>query len=394
MASSEGLNQQSAAGVVRIAGAAVWQRRMSELLAAASGGQRSGRAFLQHHAIEIALERLARGAPATLPAQLEIARLAQTVVATYARLSVPGRAAMRLAVRAGLAGDASLVPLFHLFRTAALQQARGFTVRFAGFEDGAAFDLLVTRQGMAAEIVCDVLSAEEGRDVHRGAWDGLLDRVDPDLQTWLANHPGRYLLKLTLPQGLRAGSEGLASLHGRISTMLREQRRADHDEAAILRLDPLLLAAAQARELGLIPSLRAEFGHEAHLAVTTAGNGMVVLAARAGRINDVAAAMRRRMSAIAPSRLSGANPGILAMFIEDTDRAEWRHLREQLELEGAARHFLTHPEARCVIAVTCASRHELLGAPEAAEGGELRFRNPAHPAAGAAALAPAVVSLV
>ena len=82
------------------------------------------------------------------------------------------------------------------------------------------------------------------------------------------------------------------------------------------------------------------------------------------------------------------------MFIEDTDRAEWRALREKLELEGEARQFLTFPEARSVVAVTCSSRMELFGAPapDAAPEGEIRFRNPAHPAAKAAALAPAVLS--
>jgi hypothetical protein len=102
------------------------------------------------------------------------------------------------------------------------------------------------------------------------------------------------------------------------------------------------------------------------------------------------------MAALAPARLSGTRPGILAMFVEDTDRTEWRHLRDKLELEGEARQFLTHPEARTVVAVTCASRLELFGgcAPHAAPDGELRFRNPSHPAAKAAGLAPAVLSSV
>jgi hypothetical protein len=176
--------------------------------------------------------------------------------------------------------------------------------------------------------------------------------------------------------------------------MLEASRRADHDEAAVLRLDPFMLAAAQADELGLMPSLRREFGHQAHLAVTSAGRGVFVLAARAGREDEVATALRRRLAAVAPARLTGTRPGILAMFIEDTDGAEWRHLREKLELEGEARQFLTHPEARPVVAVTCCSRFELFGTPEpyGAPDGELRFRNPAHPAAKALALAPAVLS--
>jgi hypothetical protein len=155
-----------------------------------------------------------------------------------------------------------------------------------------------------------------------------------------------------------------------------------------------MLAGAQTNELGLMGRLRREFGHEAHLAVTAAGGGVFVMAARAGRENDVAVAIRKRMAAIAPARLTGARPGILAMFVEDIDRAEWRHLRDRLEIEGEARQFLTCKEARRVAAVTCASRFELLGTPcpDAVAEGELRFRNPFHPAARMPALAPAVMS--
>ncbi|MCW3475972.1 hypothetical protein [Limobrevibacterium gyesilva] len=384
--------------LVRAAGAKVWSARLAELGRSAAASQRVGRALLRHHAIEITVDRLRRTGldRAPTPAEARIIALTAEAASLFATLSAPGKARMRAALRQGLSGENTLVPLYHLLRTAALKRARGFEVRFAGFEDGAPFDLLIRRDGMDAEIACDVVSAEDGRDVHRGAWVRLVDAIDPDLQTWLAAHPGRYLLKLTLPQGLRGEQDRLAALHGRIRTMLAGSRRADHDEAAVLRLDPLMLAAAQADELGLLSSLRREFGHEAHLAVTSAGDGVFVLAARAGRENEVAAAIRRRMAAIAPTRLTGARPGILAMFVEDTDRAEWRHLRDRLELEGEARQFLTNPEARRVVAVTCASRLELFGAgaPDGAPDGEVRFRNPAHPSAKAAALAPAVASSV
>ncbi|MBN8891614.1 MAG: hypothetical protein BGP12_12265 [Rhodospirillales bacterium 70-18] len=388
------------AAFIAACGRQLWQRRMAALAAQAQGGQRRGKAAVQRHALELTIDRLSRGGlnrPHTA-AEQRIIGLAAEAVATYARLSPPGRARLRAALHAALAGEATLAPLFHLFHTAALQRSRGFSVRHAGLEDEAPFDLLIRRDGIEAELACDTVSAEEGRDVHRGAWVDLVDRIDPDLQTWLAAHPGRYLLKMTLPQGLREGAgDGhgqLAALHARIRTMLEGQRRADHDEAAVLRLDPLMLAAAQADELGLLSSLRREFGTQAHLAVTAAGNGVFVMAARAGRENEVAAAIRRRLFAIAPMRLSGTRPGILAMFVEDTDRTEWRELRERLELEGEARQFLANPAARGVVAVSCCSRLELLGlgAPEAAPEGEWRFRNPAHPAAKAVALAPAVLS--
>jgi hypothetical protein len=177
--------------------------------------------------------------------------------------------------------------------------------------------------------------------------------------------------------------------------MLAGAKKSDYDEAAVLRLDPLLLAGAQATDQTLNPTniiakLRREFGPEAHFAVTEAGGSLFVMAARGAAENEVAGAVRRRLAAIAPARLTGARPGILAMFIDDTDQMEWRILREQLLLEGEARQFLTFPEAKPVIAVSCVSRFEMVnsGAPE----GDLRFRNPMHPAAKSPGLAPAILS--
>ena len=315
-------------------------------------------------------------------------------------LSPSGRE--RLLDRLGLSvrDQATLIPLLHLLRTALLQRERGFDVRFTGLEDGTPYDLIVARDGTEAEIVCDTVSAEEGRSVHRGAWFRLADRIDPDLQTWLAAHPGRYLLKMTLPEGI-SGPDQLAELHGRITGLLQAERRQDAGTQAVLKLDPLMLAGAQAQDratTGLPARLRAQFGPEAHLAVTTcAGSGSVfVMAARAGQENEIATALCRRLAGAAEHRLSGRHPGLLAAFLDDLDRTEWRGLRERLELEGAVRRFLTTGVAKRVVAVSCTSRLELFGAPppDGVPEGELRFRNPAHPAAKLPALAPAVLSSV
>ena len=335
---------------VDLVGVRAWRERLGAIGRVAARGSRAGRALAQLHVIELTIERLRRGqnrVPAA--AELTIAELACEAAGLADELDGPARDRLRALLLGCLGGEGTLVPAFHLLRTAALQRSRGFAVAFSGIEDEAPFDLLLSRDGVEAEIACDVVSAEDGRDVHRGAWFRLADRIDPDLQTWLEAHPGRYLLKMTLPQGLQgrlrdepAEGGALADLHGRITTMLSEQRRSEADPAVVLRLDPLLLAGAQADELGLMSSLRQEFGPEAHLSVTAAGGGVFVMAARAGRENEVAVAIRRRMAAIAPARLTGTRPGILAMFVEDTDRTEWRILRDKLELEGEARQFLTH----------------------------------------------------
>ena len=379
-------------------GKAAWRTRLAELEAAANSSSRAGRVALQRHVIELTIEGWRNRGRNRLPspAELRITDLAADASRLFDALPGVGRARLRAALQLAATANNTLIPSFHLLRTAALHRGHGFAVQFAGLEEAASFDLLLARDGQEAEIACDVVSAEEGHGVHRGAWSQLCDRVDPELQAWLASHPGRYLLKMTLPQGLKDLPEGdaLGALHGRITAMLSTQRRADHDEAAVLRLDPLMLAAAQASELGLMPRLRHEFGPEAHLAVTTAERGLFVMAARASDENQVAVAVRRRMADIAPTRLTGTRPGILAMFVEDTDQAEWQLLRERMDLEGEARQFLTAACAKSVVAVSCASRVEMFGLPDpaATHGGEMRFRNPAHPAAKTVALAAAVSS--
>ena len=389
---------------VTLVGAKRWRERLAEIRDLAAAGPRASQAIRQRHVLELSLEKLRRqpGAPQSVTEAL-LGGIAGEIASIAADLTPRGRDRLVDQLRVGLSGANTLIPVFHLVRSAMLQRSRGFAVSFTGLEDETPHDLLLSRDEIEAEVACDVVTAEEGRGVHRGAWFRLADRIDPDLQTWLDAHPGRYLLKMTLPGGLRGGlhetdpgSETLANLHQRIRAMLETKSRQDYDEAIVLRLDPLLLAGAQAEDMGLMSSLRREFGPEAHLSVTTAGGGVFAMAARAGQENEVAIAIRRRLASIAPVRLTGERPGILSMFVEDTDRLEWRGLRERLELEGEARQFMTNPEARPVVAVTFISRLELfgLGEPDAAPGGELRFRNPGHPAAGMAALAPAVMSSV
>jgi hypothetical protein len=374
---------------VALAGARSWEARIEEIRRHAASGPRAGLTVRQRHAIELAIDRL-RGTLTRAPsiAELHAARLAAEAVAVSRTVGRAGRGRLRERVRDALSGEGTLVPLFHLLRTAALQASRGFAVRFAGLTDAAPYDLLIAHGAQEAEIACEVVSAEEGRLLHRGAWSHLADRVAVDLRAWLSDYPGRYLLKMTLPDGLR--HDALAEMHDRIRRLLQTRGRRDDDPAAMLRLDPLMPAASD----GLMPSLRREFGPEAHLAVTTADGGVFAMAARSGRADQIAIAMRRRLFDVAPTRLGGTRPGILAIFIDDTDRAEWLGLRERLELEGEARQFLAYKAARPVVAVTCTSRCELFGMPDAADEGELRFRNSAHPAAKASALGPAILSSV
>jgi hypothetical protein len=389
---------QALRAFVALAGKGKWRSRLQQIGRIAPSGSLSARAAQQRHALELILARL--DDPAVLAragrAERRVLAFAQEA-ADLARALEPGpRARLQAVIARGLEGQGTLVPLFHLIRTAALLRARGFDVRHDGILYGAPYDLLAERDQCIAEVACETISAEDGRPLHKGDWAMLVDRVNPELQTWLAAHPGRYILKMTLPEGC-ADAAGIAGLHARISAMLSAQKRQDSSADAVLKLDPLVLAGAQAASdpgRALPARLREVFGVEAHLAVTAdpQSGSVLVMAARAGRENEIAQAMKRRLARATAERLTGQRPGIMAVFLEDLEAAEWRSLRSTLELEGVTRRFLTEPEARNVVAVTCSTRQELFGLPGAAPEGELRFRNPAHPAARSQGLEPAIAS--
>ena len=383
---------------VALVGAAVWKSRVKHLGAMVQPGSLSGRAAQQRHALELILARLSK------PELLAKAGRAERRVLAFAReaaelsKSLPEgpRARLKALVGEGLCGTATLVPLFHLIRTAALLRARGFEVTFDGLLHGTGHDLLIRRQGTEAEVVCETVSAEEGRPLHKGDWAHLVDRVNPELQTWLAAHPGRYILKMTLPEGVTDKTQ-LSELQSRITAMLAAEKRLDSSADAVIKLDPLVLAGAQAAsdpQRALPARLREVFGLEAHLAVTAdpASGSVMVMAARAGRENEVSQAVKRR-AAFAATRFSGNRPGIVAVFLDDLEAAEWHALRDTLELEGVIRRFLTEPVAQVVVAVTCTTRQELFALGDCAPEGELRFRNPRHPQAKNPGLEPAISSV-
>ena len=299
--------QDIADGFAELAGKAAWAARMAEIERRIATGGRAGKALAQYFGLERGIDRIRRGKQAT--GASPIMRLAADALALNDQLDSSGRDRLQATLRRGMRDDSTLIPLFHLLRCAAVHRAEGFEISYPGLTDGAAFDLLLSRRGADLELVTDVMSAEEGRSVHRGSWFRLADRIDPDLQTWLAAHPGRYVLKVNLPGGLPTDEAAVAGLYDRIRRLLSESRRADTDEAIVLRLDPLLLAGAQMAGTALGPALRQEFGPDANLAVVSDASGLFVIAARSGRDDEVALAMRRRMASIAPLRFSGSRPG-------------------------------------------------------------------------------------
>ncbi|WP_431268295.1 hypothetical protein [Dankookia sp. P2] len=300
---------------------------------------------------------------------------------------------------AGLTGPATLIPFFHLLRTAALLRERGFSVAFDGLAEDAPYDLLVERGGARAEVVCESVSAEEGRPVNRGDWWALVDAINPGLQTWLAAHPGRYLLKMTLPEGI-SGPDQLAELQQRISAMLVAEKRQDSGAQAVLKLDPLMLAGAQAQDhvgSGLPARLRAHSARKRTWPSLPSPAAAVSSPWRRGRGGRTRSPPR---SAAAPSW--PPRPGFPAGIRDPGDlprRSRPAGLaRPARRAAGARRGHPPLPHHAAGAARSSRSPAppdlEMFGGPDAVPEGELRFRNPGHAAAKHSGLAPAILSSV
>src|ERR1700761_4634496 len=122
--------------LLALVGTRRWQDRLEEIRDLATSGRRAGQALRQRHGVELTLEKLRRnpGAVASLTEALlgqyaiEIPRIAE-------QLSDRGRERLVERLRLGLSGQNTLVPLFHLIRTAISQRDRGFAVAFSGLDE-------------------------------------------------------------------------------------------------------------------------------------------------------------------------------------------------------------------------------------------------------------------
>jgi len=261
---------------------------MREIARQAAPGPRTAAWVRQRRAIELTIQGLCRVTLRDAPPTRSLLGLVDAALGLERRLPAAGRYRFGEAIQAALSGEATLASVFHLVRIAALQQQRGFAVHFAGLCDNAPFDLLLSRGGVTVELVCDTVSAEAGRDVQRSAWFDFADRMEPELQHWLATHSGTHLLRLTLPAGLhkhapgRTGEHTPETLQQRVRGMLARGARREDSPAAMLRLDRLPTPACHQDEQALLARLREEFGPEAHLSATRGTKGMVAMAARAG----------------------------------------------------------------------------------------------------------------
>ena len=101
-----------------------WLARLAEIRDIAASGPRTGQAIRQRHGIELSLERL-RNNPGTKPSAAEhlLGRIAAETARVAANLTSTGHDRLVEQLRTSLSGENTLIPLFHLIRTAMLQRS-------------------------------------------------------------------------------------------------------------------------------------------------------------------------------------------------------------------------------------------------------------------------------
>ena len=117
----------SAEALVDLIGREAWRARMAELKRGCRPSY-AGRALAQRHAIELTIDRLrrpGRNSPRT-EIETEVLSLAADLVA-LGRITSGSR--LTMALDQAVSGCGTLIPLFHLLRTAAIQRRNGFEGR-------------------------------------------------------------------------------------------------------------------------------------------------------------------------------------------------------------------------------------------------------------------------
>jgi hypothetical protein len=130
------------AAFVRLVGSRAWSRRLADISRRTQSGPLSGRAAQQRHALEIALGRVADQAALAKasPAERRVLGFAAEAVRLARSLPEGPRTRLRGLLQEGLTGEATLIPLFHLLRTAA-RIARAASRWLHGPGRGTPFDL-------------------------------------------------------------------------------------------------------------------------------------------------------------------------------------------------------------------------------------------------------------
>ena len=142
-----------------------WTVRLAEISRRAATSSLAGRAAQQRHALELALGRLldAKAPEKATQAERRVAAYAREAVQLAATLPAAPRKRLREQIEAGLTGEATLVPCSTCFTPPPCTAPAASRCDFTGLAEGTPWDLLITREGTAAEVACETVSAEEGR---------------------------------------------------------------------------------------------------------------------------------------------------------------------------------------------------------------------------------------
>ncbi len=376
-----------------VVGRRAWTARMRSLEAHIAGQPALRHVVQRRHLLEMAFDQLDRrvrraGPDRPLPPQYAaLAEIAGLVGDTAEALNAKGEKALKARLAAALEDGGALSAALHPFAVARRFLQLGFSVSFPDLEDKAPYDLLVEKDGTAAEVVCVAVASDAGRSVDSADWSRLVGEIDGAMQAYVDGRPGRYVLKLSLPEGL-AGDTGIADIRDAVVELLADNQRSARAESVVMKLDPLNLGSDPISQDDLHQVLRAQFGPAASLAIGMFGDSAFAIAGRSGKPDDIARGVLDQLVDV-PRRFGGDRPGLLFTLVDDVSAVEWTSLRDRMELEVAGRELLNRAENAPVHSVAFVSVADMVteGPPGFARHRSLCVLNPKHPQARAADLA-------
>lgn len=257
-------------------------------------------------------------------------------VRVYDRLSADGQARLTGQIRSGLEKEFGLGPVAFEMKMIAHLMSRGLDVQFHDLGFGGGYDFLAISGSTKFEVECKHISADIGRQIHRGDLYDLGDVLRPVMTQAVDQAIDGRLLQVTLPEKLTRNKDQQPDLINRIESVLSGKVADVNDHVCAVSAQPFSLqespfAAERGHDLTMPhieDYLKEAFNIEnAHALVHwRPGHGAVLVVFKSTKPDRVLAGILKRLKDDAKRQFSGNLPAILCVHLADLTEAQLRDL--------------------------------------------------------------------
>ena len=345
------------ARLVGITGRRPWERRLAWLHEQIRANPTMSRFFDERFGLELAYDRLRRYYrqsgrypwPPTTAEQVRLYSFLAMIVRCHDRLGRAGKIRMRGMLLDALKSDYGLAPLAFEMKVVAQLMSRGFDVVFHDMDEGGRFDYLATNEGVEIEVECKFISGDIGRQIHLKKMHQLSTVLLPAMVIALDQRCGGILVRISIPDRLRANKKQHIEICRLMSQAITEQEsdaKLNEYEISIskfsfedspfsqLQPDEVLLDHAER-------FLSDEFGIENKnvLIQFRPKRGAILVVVESAKKDSVLRGIHRHLKNSARDQLSGDRPGILCCELADLTEEQLLEFGNEKD-EGTGLQFM------------------------------------------------------